>query len=97
MGKLRKTKKKRGGGEGAAPDPLTIKKLKVWWCTFSEGSAPFSFDDRLNKGRYQSCHRLSGVVGTKNVCVHVDVNNIKWKNGPARPAHAKTKLVINCN
>ena len=100
-GELTKTKKRqRGGGEEAAPDPLAIKKIKVWWYTFSEGSAPLSFSDRLNKGRYQSCHGLSGVVGTKNVtnqsclCVHVDVNNIKWKNGPARPAHAKTSLVI---
>ena len=91
---------KKGGGEEAAPDLLAIKKVKVWWYTFSEGSAPFSFSDRLNKGRYQSCHGLSGAVRTKNVtnqsclCVRVDVNNIKWKNGPARPAHAKTSLVI---
>ena len=71
------------------PDLLAIKKLKVWSYTFSEGSAPLSFSDRLNKGRYQSCHGLSGVVGTKNVtnqsclCVHVDVNNIKMENRPA--------------
>ena len=38
-------KRKRGGGEGAAPDPLAIKKIKVWWCTFSKGSAPLSFSD----------------------------------------------------
>ena len=82
------------------PDLLAIKKVKVWSYTFSEGSAPLSFSDRLNKGRYQSCHGLSGVVGTKNVtnqsclCVHVDVNNIKMENRPARPPHAKTSLVI---
>ena len=81
-------------------DLLAIKKLKVWSYTFSEGSAPLCFSDRLNKGRYQSCHGLSGVVGTKNVtnqsclCVHVDVNNIEWKNVTARPAHAKISLVI---
>ncbi len=81
-------------------DLLAIKKIKVWLYTFSEGSAPLSFSDRLNKGRYQSCHGLSGVVGTKNVtnqsclCVHLEVNNIKWKNRPARPANAKTSLVI---
>ena len=40
---------KKGGGEEAAPDLLAIKKIKVWWYTFSEGSAPFSFSDRLNK------------------------------------------------
>ena len=39
------SKKKRGGGEGAAPDTLAIKKVKVWWCTFSKGSAPLSFSD----------------------------------------------------
>ena len=95
-----KKKEKRGEQEEAAPDPIAIKKLKVWWYAFSEGSAPLSFSDRLNKGRYQSCHGLSGVVGTENftnqscLCVDVDVNNIKWKNGPARPAHAKTSLVI---
>ena len=93
-------KRRRGAGEEAAPDSLAIKKLKVWWYTFSEGSAPLSFSDRLNKGRYQSCHGLSGGVGTKNVtnqsclCVHVDVNIIKWKNVSARPAHAKISLVI---
>ena len=91
---------KKGGGEEAAPDLLAIKKIKVWWYTFSEGSAPLSFSDRLNKGRYQSCHGLSEGVGTKNVinqsclCVHVDVNNIKMENRPARPPHAKTSLVI---
>ena len=82
------------------PDLLAIKKIKVWLYTFSGGSAPLSFSDRLNKGRYQSCHGLSGVVGTKNVtnqsclCVHVDVNNIEWKNVPARPTRAKISLVI---
>ena len=83
-GEVTKTKKE-GGAQGRRRrlDSLAIKKLKVWWYTFSEGSAPLSFSDRLNKGRYQSCHGLSGVVGTKNVtnqsclCVHVDVNNIE--------------------
>ena len=83
-----KNKRKRSAAEEAAPDSLAIKKLKVWWYTFSQGKAPLSLSDRLNKGRYQSCHGLSGVVGTKNVtnqsclCVHVDVNNIKWKMNP---------------
>ena len=91
---------KKNGGEEVAPDLLAIKKLKVWWYTFSKDSAPLSFSDRLNKGRYQSCHGLSRVVGTKNVtnqtclCVHMDVNNIKWRSIPARPAHAKMSLVI---
>ena len=51
------------------PDLLAIKKIKVWWYTFSEGSAPLSFSDRLNKGRYQSCHGLSGGVGTKMLLI----------------------------
>ena len=89
------------------PDLLAIKKIKVWSYTFSEGSAPLSFSDRLNKGRYQSCHGLSGVAGTKNVtnqsclCVHVDVNNIEWKKytRPTSPRKNKFghRIDKNCN
>ena len=51
------------------PDLLAIKKIKVWWYTFSEGSAPLSFSDRLNKGRYRSCHGLSRLIGTKKILI----------------------------
>ena len=70
------------------PDLLANKEVKVWSYTFSEGSAPLSFSDRLNKGRYQSCHGLSGVIGTKTItnqsciCVHVDVNKSNGKMDP---------------
>ena len=79
------------------PDPLVIKKEKVWWYTFSEGSAPLSFSDKLNKGRYQSCRGLSGVVGTKKIInqsciyVNVDVNNI---NGTVDPTDQPTQKQV---
>ena len=46
------TNKKTSGGGDAAPDAIAIQKVKVWLYTFSKGSAPLSFSDRLNKGRY---------------------------------------------
>ena len=85
---------KKSGGEGAAPNYLVIKKVKVWWYTFSKGSAPLSFSDRLNKGRYLSCHGLSRLIGAKMftnqscLCVHVPINNIKCKTSPPdQPSH----------